>query len=397
MTTPPFTVSRDGAVDAARNPAFAPYTAELVPLLDKFALLTSALGEAAAGRTDRACDVLDELVDRRLDREAPDDLQYFIFASAISKRLDPSRGAELNLYLQGFERPQIRLFNLLAQHLPTVSLAGDVANEYLCRFLSNRDEVTLLDVGIGTGQQEVALLHKLARRGALPERLTVVAVEPSASSLEAARASITAAAERLHLPLTFHGIHAVAETMDEAHWALLGEVPRPLAVLSAFAAHHVRDLPGDGCARDALFRRLRALDPSALVLCEPNADHHTASFSRRFEACWRHFGLTFELINRLDLPEADKSAMKMFFAREIDDIVANTEEARCERHEPVDAWRARLARTGFTPFRGLDFARGFAHEAVTVRAHDGFVGLDYGTETLVAVLCATAEGAAPPS
>ena len=390
MTSPPHVAPPGGAASAARPSRYALPTADISAHHTKFELLTAALGEAHAGRPERAYTALDDLVDGCLRRDEPGDLQYFIFASAISKRLDPARGAGLNLYLQRFERPQIRLFNLLARHLPTVSLAGGVANEFLCRFVAARDEVTLLDVGIGTGQQEVALLHKLARRGALPEHLTVVAVEPSESSLRAAEASIAAVAARLQLPLTFLPVHSVAEALGPTQWSLLDRVPRPLVVLSAFAAHHIRDVPGAGCARDALFRHLRAHEPAALVLCEPNADHHTPDFLRRFEACWRHFGLTFDLINQLDLPDDDKTAMKMFFAREIDDIVANGEEARCERHEPVGAWRSRLARTGFAPFPRLDFARGFAHDRVCVEAHDGYVGLDYRDETLVAVLCATA-------
>jgi len=81
--------------------------------------------------------------------------------------------------------------------------------------------------------------------------------------------------------------------------------------------------------------------------------------------------------------------MKMFFAREIEDIVANGEATRCERHEPVEAWVERLRRAGFTPYGDFEFARETRHDLVRVAAREGYIGLDYADETLVAVICAT--------
>jgi hypothetical protein len=80
----------------------------------------------------------------------------------------------------------------------------------------------------------------------------------------------------------------------------------------------------------------------------------------------------------------------MFFAREIEDIVANAEETRCERHEPVEVWVERLRRAGFTPYADFEFAREMRHPLVRVAPRDGHVALEYADEPLVAVICATA-------
>ena len=363
--------------------------------------LTAVLQAADAGRDGDARASLGALVDEQVARASADDLDDVIFTSAVARRITGEVPATVNLYLRQYERPQISLFGLLARHLPTVALAGRVANELVCQLVAGLKEFTLLDVGIGTGQQEVALLHKLARRGALPRRLTVVAVEPSADSLRTAETALRSAAATLGVALTVRSVRAVAEELTDADWARIREVPQPTVVLASFAAHHVRDeQQADGvaaCARDALFARLRAIDPLAIVLCEPNADHHTPSFRRRFESCWNHFGLTFDLIDRLDVAAGDKAAMKMFFAREIEDILANAEESRCERHEPVAVWADRLQRTGFTPYDRLDFVRGYADPFIRVSAQRGYVGLDHGGETLVAVLCATGARPSPAS
>jgi len=249
--------------------------------------------------------------------------------------------------------------------------------------------VTLLDIGIGTGQQVLALLYELARRGALPERLTIVAVEPSEASLREAERCLTQAARILDVDFTFVPIVAVAAEMNEAQWAKVTAVPQSFVVHAAFAAHHVRDRVAGECARDALFRRLRTLGPEAVVLAEPNSDHHTGVFPMRFENCWRHFSLTFELIGRLGLTDDEVTAMKLFFAREIEDILGNAEETRCERHESTDAWLSRLTRCGFRPYRAFDLTGRFDHPSVSVVPREGYVGLDYAGETLVSVLCAT--------
>lgn len=354
----------------------------------KYATLLAVVHETLAGRTDNARALLADLVDR-LDAGAHgDDLQYYIFASALSKRLESHKAAEINLYLRQFEKTQISLFNLLAQHLPTVALAGPLANEVLAGYMGGQDEATLLDVGIGSGRQEVALLHLLAGQGRLPRKLNVIAIEPDAGSLLEAGAALADAAESLGVELDFHPVHKVVEELDEQDWRMFASFGAPLFVLGAFAVHHVRSAPGQA-ARDALFRRLRALEPDAVVLCEPSSNHDSSSLVERFEASWHHFGLTFRIIDGLQVEDREKSAMKMFFAREIEDILANAEETRCERHEPVHAWVRRFREAGFVPCAEWSAVNRQDTGPVRVAARDGYLGLDYGDETLVAILCAT--------
>jgi hypothetical protein len=355
----------------------------------KYATLLAVVHETLAGRNDNARALLAGLVDG-LDAGAHgEDLQYYIFASALSKRLESDKSAEINLYLRQFETTQITLFNLLAQHLPTVALAGPLANEVVAGYLGGQDEVTLLDVGIGSGRQEVALLHMMASQHRLPRKLNVVAIEPDAGSLLEAGASLAEAAETLGMELEFHPVHKVVEELDDEDWRAFASFGAPLVVLGAFAVHHVRSRPGER-ARDDFFRRLRALEPDAVVLAEPSSNHDSPSLMERFEASWHHFGLTFRIIDGLDVGDREKASMKMFFAREIEDILANAEDSRCERHEPADAWVRRFREAGFTPC--TDWAileNGPSEGPVRVAARNGYLGLDYGDETLVAILCAT--------
>ncbi|HKO16105.1 MAG TPA: GRAS family protein [Gemmatimonadaceae bacterium] len=342
------------------------------------------------GHTELARERLADLVDDLLDQHESTDLQSHIFAAALAKRLDGSRHADMNLYLRRFAADsQISLFGLVAQHLPTVSVAGSVGNDLLCDLMAPYDRVTLLDIGIGTGRQETAMLHELARRGTLPQQLTVFAVEPDPVSLAEAQHALEATARVLDLDLEFHGRCCVVEELQESDWDALGRTAGALVAFGAFAVHHVRPARGATDPRDVLFARLRALQPVGIVLCEPNSDHHTPDFDRRFTNCWRHFGQTFRLIEQLSVGTRERNAMKMFFAREIEDILANSEETRCERHEGVDTWLARLRRAGFEPMRAPRLHRVYECAPVEVTMHDGYVGLDYAGETLVSILCAT--------
>ena len=357
--------------------------------------LRAVLRAALEGREDEARFLLGGVVaDRPEAGSDPEGLQDYIFASALSRRLDPARSAEINLYLQQFELQQISLFNLLAEHLPSVRLSVEVANEILAGFLAGWDEVALLDLGIGTGRQEAAVLRELASRGQLPRRLTVFAVEPDAASLRAAEAALRATADELGVELEFHALNLIAEELRDEHWALFGSARGPLVMHAAFAAHHILDRGNGYCARTEFFRRLRQLGPLAVVLCEPSSDHHTHLLGERFENCWRHFGLTFDLVDRAGLPAREAASIKMFFAREIQDILGNAEETRCERHESASAWVDRLRRAGFVPYGDFVLPDRIRHEVVAVKPREGYVGMDYSGETLVAVICATSGDAA---
>lgn len=355
----------------------------------KFSMLLAVAEEAAAGRDDNARALLARVVEEQLEGDAQGtDLHAYLFATALSRRLQSEKTPELNLYLRQFRDTQISLFNLLAQHLPTVALTAPLANELLARFVGEHDEVTLLDIGIGSGHQEVAMLRRLAEQGRLPRKLNIIAIEPDAGSLIESQSALFEASVETGVEVDFHPVHKVIEDVTDPEWAEFAGFDGPLVVNASFAAHHIRCSEGE-TLRDDVFRRIRELDPHAVVLAEPSSNHHAASLVERFRAAYHHFGLTFQLIDELDVTPREAAAMKMFFAREIEDIVANAEESRCERHEPVEAWVARLRRAGFAPWADFEFARAHRHPLVRVAPREGYVALEYADEPLVAVICAT--------
>lgn len=357
---------------------------------NKYPAVASVIDAIVTGCEDAARRILSRLLNSLQGGDGePEDIQALIFARALSKRLAWERHEEINLYLQQLGLPQIALFNLVAKHLPTVALAGQVGNEILAEQFAGNDEITLLDIGIGTGQQEIALIRLLAERSALPRVLHVVALEPDPSSLACAGGALHEIAAQVGLDLRFYGVNKLVEELGQEDWDFFATLPGKRVVNASFAVHHVRNTESLD-ARDDLFRRLRALGAEAVVLCEPNADHLNSSLRRRFQHCWQHFGATFQLIDSLGLSREERNAMKMFFAREIEDILASAEERRYERHEPAARWLSRLAEAGFQPANDLGRIGAEGRGGVEVVAREGYVGLDFQQETLVAIVCAVA-------
>ncbi|HEY3049835.1 MAG TPA: GRAS family protein [Polaromonas sp.] len=348
--------------------------------------LHEAAQAIADGRLADAGSLIDEMAQHL---ELPRDLNYHIFVHALARRINRNLSG-INLYLRELDLAQISLFNLLATHLPIVSMASRIANELLAGYLARREQVVLFDLGIGTAQQEVALLRLLAERNALPQRLTVVAVEPGVTSLQEARRALQNVAYEVQLDMEFVAFNNVAEALTSDEWAAIAATGPNMVVNAAFAAHHIQSTGnGPTAARDEIFRRLRQMDPLAIVLVEPNSDHLNPNFLERYRACWRHFGTVFRFIDSLSISQRDKSAMKLFFSREIDDIVANSEELRAERHETMPSWLARLQRTGFALLGQFPFASLPQHHGVRLVDGEGYQGLVIGDELMTAVLAAT--------
>ncbi len=313
-----------------------------------------------------------------------------VFASAMAERLADAQAEAANLYLRRFEVPQIELFNLLGRHVPMARMATRIANDVLAQAIVGEPHPTLIDVGIGTGRQFAALLDDLAAAGVLPQALTVMGIEPAADALAQAHQNLAAQATRLGVVLHFHGFAAAAEALDDTAWqqiaAACGTAP---AVNAAFALHHIADDAQGLDQRNAVLRRLQALQPCCLVLAEPDVDHLEPRFFQRFRNCFAHFGAVFQVLDALPMQQAERDALKVgFFGREIVDILGTPEGLRSERHERAAAWFQRLVASGFSVRAAGVPLPASSHAAVVAELRGKCIALAAGPEALVSVLVA---------
>ncbi|MFJ7590030.1 GRAS family protein [Streptomyces sp. NPDC097617] len=343
---------------------------------DAYSLLRKAAAAAESGELDLLAAYLEKAGE--FSKGSPGLSDYFL--AGLATRL--GRDRPVNLYLRTEGMPQIDLFYLMHQHLPFLQ-AGKLANDALLEYCADQQTATLLALGIGQGRQELDLV---ARAGL--ERVTVVGVDVAAESLDAAGRAMNGPEVPAGTRVDFRPVLAASEDMDESVWAMIEHVPRPLLVTASFALHHMLNREGEPDARAALLRRLRALEPTALALCEPDSDHHLVPLQVRLANAWHHYGTVFAAIDATSATDGEKHEMKRFFGREIADVVGATcETTRYERHEPTHTWLNRLTACGFAPV-ALPQPSAEQPAGFTAIAHPTHLELAYQHTSVAAVIVA---------
>lgn len=346
-------------------------------------MLRDAVGHFARGDAKAGQAALRSFPALEVGKEAAD-LRTFLFLKALWSRCDGTLQHEGNLYLRSFSFSQIELFNLLGRRMPLVYQVAAAANEALGCLLGLHDEATLIDVGTGTGRQIASLLEDQSSVRRL-RRLRVVGIEPSESSLVAARDNVLESAARVGATVEFVPVLGCAESLAADDWRRIAGGGEPVIVNGAFALHHVRT----GALKDQVLQRIADLDPVGFVLSEPSSNHESEDLSVRFENAWNHYGLVFDVIDRQPLSRAERDAMKVhFFAREIDDVVGAPEEVRTERHETAAMWMDRLRRVGLAPLDELLVGRPGVQSAVECVRESDHVSFGHRGQSVVALLAA---------
>ncbi|MFN8355574.1 MAG: GRAS family protein [Spirosomataceae bacterium] len=259
----------------------------------------------------------------------------FILSRAMRKHYTGEQVQE-HIYTKRFEIPQIRLFELLIKHLPAATVTQACANTQLVAALAQHESAVLMDIGIGTGVQIKNLLLQLNQYpNCQIKQLTVVGVEPFGEALVAAKQNLDEVASEVAFDISFIAKEAFIEHLTaEELKALLPAENAPLYINTSFTLHHIR-LAAD---RVKAFEAIKALRPEAVVVSEPESDHYEADYAIRFQNCLNHYSLVFDLVDDLAISPQEKAALKLFFSREIDDVLGNSEEVRVEKHYSAKQW-----------------------------------------------------------
>jgi hypothetical protein len=323
-------------------------------------------------------------------------LQPHTLNHIVSKALQWRLGTENekiddNLYLAKSGIAQIDLFRLLIEELPHVAFAQNIVNKIIVDVCAPHQRVVLLDIGIGTGLQCSTIIRELAQKSSLLQEITIVGIEPSAESLVAATKRFQELQTEIGMRLNFHPICGCAEDISIPDWtSLIDQYRHQNVVINAsFALHHIKNNAQHPDMRTDIFRLLYDFQPLAVLISEPNSDHLDENFAQRFENCFHHFNFVFQLINKLAISGDEKRALKLFFGREIRDIIGNHEELRSERHELATTWIDRLRKANFQLQHNYTPYLPAANEFIGIKATSAqFLSFEYQQESLVAVMYA---------
>lgn len=348
-------------------------------------------------RRDRvAKPVLESLVQRHVGPELPSEaLLSHIIAESLLTRLDRKLIEAKNIYLQSFDIPQIELFYRMCEAYPQVPAAHRVANDHLADALRQCRDASLFEIGVGRGVQVGSLVTELQQNPGHLRTLRVLALDPDSQNLAFSQQRIESLPPG-PIEVKFIPVHTMLESLQPAQWIELAKTAGPNVVVnSAYTLHHTVHRPNDTELRTDLLRRLaQFFRPQLFTLVEPNADHDTEALARRVDACFKHFGTVFDLIDRSDIPTEAKFVVKeKFFGREIRDIFGVSDAFRCERHENYESWLFRFAKSEWSPYpRTVDHGLSLP-EYCTVDKSPGLVRLGYNQQPLIAVFAFESRGA----
>ncbi|MGE4288572.1 MAG: GRAS family protein [Salinivirgaceae bacterium] len=286
-----------------------------------------------------------------------------------------------NIYLKKYEVSQIELFDMLIKKFPFVTISQQIVNGAILNEMQDCSEVTIIDIGIGQGTQ-MANLIELATDLPVLKKLHVVGIEPSADALANAENNLKLLGESAPFTIHFYGVNAFAENFDF-------KIPAPegdkIIVNASLALHHIQTSEN----RFATLQKIKNLKPDAFFLIEPNVDHFEPNFYRRFQNCYQHFYSIFQVIDKLDLKPDYKNAFKLFYGREIEDIIGKQDSSRFEKHEPAFRWIEKLNQAGFKLNTNyFDFPVETPIGLKIAMHPEGFLGFTYGTETVLAIMYA---------
>lgn len=278
------------------------------------------------------------------DLDNPASLFAYTLTKAMRKHFVQDAARE-HIYLQRFEIPQIRLFELLIQQFPLANLSQHCTNTLLIDALSRHTHPVLMDIGIGTGFQVMNIIEGLSKRpDSQIQQLTIIGIEPFADAVDTACQNIDRVAQHVDFDVKLHTRVAFIEALSlEELRQMLPEHYDGLYVNASFALHHIQQ----HSQRKMVFEHLKNLKINALALSEPNSNHYEPNYGRRFQNCINHYGALFRIIDTLAISDTEKAALKLFFSREIDDVLGHSEEVRVEKHYAVEQWTELLTETGF--------------------------------------------------
>jgi len=305
-----------------------------------------------------------------------------LIIKAFNRRIR-SESISNHIYLNKSETPQIELFRILIEKFPFVKHSQAMVNRRILDAIGSHSEITLIDIGIGQGIQVLRLLQDAGNIPTL-KKINVIGIEPFADALEDSRKRIESFAETASIEIAFEGICVFAEDFD---FTTLAGSTSPVIVNASLALHHIRTQED----RLKTLRGIHSLNPAALLLIEPNSDHFQDDYFKRYQCCYNHYYNLFCVIDQLDIAAEDKNTLKLFFGREINDVLGNEDAQRFEKHEPAIGWLDKLKRTGFNIGTDSMALPPSGEYGVEIAQHpEGFVGFTYGNETILAVICASA-------
>lgn len=336
--------------------------------------------------TEQARAEVEMLLDHCLEDLGNDSEKFLstLIIKALRHLIGPSNLDE-HIYLKQYEITQIELFNVLIKEFPFVKWGHEISNTVIYNKLKNSKKAIIIDVGLGQGIQTRKLLEKLNEAKNL-KQVVVIGIEPFKDALETAGKIINEMADSVSFTLEFIPLNSFIQECDvRALQEVLNRIEGDIIINASLALHHIQTLE----ERIEVIGLLRSINPVGMVLIEPNIDHFEPDFNRRFQNCYQHFYHIFQVIDNLSVEKKVQNGLKLFFGREIEDIMGKDNEDRYEKHEPAFRWIEKLTNCGFIVRNNFLENLPQINSGIELEyLEDGFLGFTYKKETVLSIIYA---------
>ncbi|KAH6808622.1 hypothetical protein C2S51_026405 [Perilla frutescens var. frutescens] len=272
----------------------------------------------------------------------------YYFTEALCEKIEHKTGTGKDLF---HNLPHDSLINISAmaaiyQKLPLSQVIHYTGTQLVVDHVSKCRKVSIIDLNICCGVQQMILLKNLAARSDCPleyVKITALAMD-SDPTIEEVGVQLRIMAESLNINFSFHVI-SLEYILDIQQQNPLDLDPEETVVVhAAFALRHMIT---DENRLETLMRVIRDINPSLMIIAEAEANVNSPVFVNRFVEALFYYGAFFDYVEDcLENDDERKSLESGFFGPAIRNIVATEGEERKFRIVGINVWRAFFARFG---------------------------------------------------
>ncbi len=280
-----------------------------------------------------------EKLERLLDAQ-PDEFSkrlLKIFLECIKSKL-LGNAPKGNLYDSNLT--MLDAFNVFYKQTPLVKFGHDFVNNMILSCTGGIKDLTVIDIGFGSGIQWIEFLKKSDKNIIL--NAIDVPSEHSVIMLERFKKSIF----ELNLVNRVELI-PIFKHVEDIEFTSIGKNGFSV-VNAALSLHHVLPEKIKSPGRAHVLKGIKEFEPDLFTLIEPDSDHNNSSFELVLKEALSHYSSVFGAINYYikDRQYVD-FIENNFFGKEIENIICNDGAERFERHERFAQWCKSLEVQGF--------------------------------------------------
>ncbi|XP_047335393.1 scarecrow-like protein 18, partial [Impatiens glandulifera] len=234
----------------------------------------------------------------------------------------------------------------LNQITPFIRFTHLTANQAILEAVDGCSAVHVIDFDIMHGVQWPPLMQALAERFPTPTlRITGSGSDPD--MLRRTGDRLAKFALTLGLKFQFHEL--VILSHEDPASATSSILLLPNEILAVNCVLYLHKLLTDPERARLFLRRLRAMDPAVVTVAEREANNNDPVFLRRFAAALDNYAAIFDSLEATLPPSSGERLMveRVWFGREIGDVVAGEGNGRLERHERFLWWEMMMRGAGF--------------------------------------------------